>query len=129
MPISRRCRSLARSETQCGLGAGHRACFLNAFQIARLAPSALDRPTGAPSKHRSISIASSVMRAVAADARPGFGEIAIRQAIAAPLQHRRIFRPVSIVRTPHEMSNPTPPADTTPPSSGSNAATPPIGKP
>ena len=38
-------------------------------------------------------------------------------------------RPVSIVRTPQEMSKPTPPADTTPPSVGSNAATPPIGKP
>ena len=37
--------------------------------------------------------------------------------------------PVSIVRTPQEMSKPTPPADTTPPWSGSKAATPPIGKP
>jgi hypothetical protein len=32
-------------------------------------------------------------------------------------------------RTPHEMSNPTPPGDTTPPRSMSVAATPPIGKP
>ena len=37
--------------------------------------------------------------------------------------------PVSNVRTPQEISNPTPPADTTPPLSASNAATPPIGKP
>ena len=34
-----------------------------------------------------------------------------------------------ISRTPHEMSNPTPPGDTTPPSSGSVAATPPMGNP
>ena len=32
-------------------------------------------------------------------------------------------------RTPHEMSNPTPPGETTPPSSMSVAATPPIGNP
>jgi hypothetical protein len=37
--------------------------------------------------------------------------------------------PVCRVRTPQETSKPTPPADITPPSSGSNAATPPIGKP
>jgi hypothetical protein len=34
-----------------------------------------------------------------------------------------------MVLTPHEMSNPTPPAETTPPFSASNAATPPMGKP
>ena len=39
-------------------------------------------------------------------------------------------RPVRVVRTPHEMSKPTPPAEeTTPPQFGSKAATPPIGKP
>jgi hypothetical protein len=37
--------------------------------------------------------------------------------------------PVCRQRTPQEMSKPTPPADTTPPSSASKAATPPIGKP
>ena len=37
--------------------------------------------------------------------------------------------PVSKVRTPQETSKPTPPAEITPPSSGSKAATPPIGKP
>jgi hypothetical protein len=37
--------------------------------------------------------------------------------------------PVWRQRTPQEMSKPTPPAETTPPSAGSNAATPPIGKP
>ena len=39
------------------------------------------------------------------------------------------FRPVFKERTPHEISNPTPPAETTPPSSASNAATPPMGNP
>src|SRR5512139_734071 len=34
-----------------------------------------------------------------------------------------------MVRTPQEISNPTPPADTTPPCSASKAATPPIGNP
>jgi hypothetical protein len=37
--------------------------------------------------------------------------------------------PVVRLRTPQEMSKPTPPAETTPPRSGSNAATPPMGKP
>mgnify|MGYP006199546855 CR=1 FL=1 len=37
--------------------------------------------------------------------------------------------PVRTRRTPHEISNPTPPAEITPPASGSNAATPPMGNP
>ena len=37
--------------------------------------------------------------------------------------------PVVSVRTPHEISKPTPPAETTPPCSAAKAATPPIGNP
>jgi hypothetical protein len=50
-----------------------------------------------------------------------------RRGLTGPMSARR--RPVSRQRTPQEMSKPTPPADTTPPASASNAATPPIGKP
>ena len=39
------------------------------------------------------------------------------------------WSPGGRARTPHEMSKPTPPAEITPPSSASKAATPPIGKP
>ena len=107
---------------------GHRAALFDPFEIARLAPALLDGPAGAARQHGIHFHGVERYRPLAAEA----GRDLLEQRVGERLLHGQNVgnrRPVSIVRTPQEMSNPTPPAETTPPSSGSNAATPPIGKP
>lgn len=109
-------------------GAGHPAAFLDALEIMRLTPAALNGPLRTCREHRFHLHGIERDRPRAAEA----GRNLLRQRVRQPLCTGRSFATgirVSIVRTPQEMSKPTPPADTTPPSSGSKAATPPIGKP
>ena len=107
----------------------HAAVLLDALEVRRLAVALLE----APSARRPRSIASSsrsvrwILPVLPTPGRDGAGQLIGERSLTAldvgPLQAAQQ------VRTPQEMSKPTPPAETMPPWSGSNAATPPIGKP
>jgi hypothetical protein len=105
----------------------HLAALLDALQVARLAVALLDRPARAAAQHRSISSWPSRMRPLlptpAGIARKSVSASSFCRATTSS-RARRVLRQ----RTPQEMSNPTPPAETMP-SSGSKAATPPTVKP
>lgn len=109
-------------------GAGHAAAFLDAREIIGLAIALGERPDRAAGQY-GIQRGGVQMQGAAAAEPGGNGR---EQRIGESCLDRLQFgtREAGAQQTPpQEISKPTPPADSTPPSSGSNAATPPIGNP
>ena len=113
-PSPRRCRSLARSETSSRQGTNNSTGFLDAQARSRAyAPPALDGPTDAPpASIASISVTSRVIAPLLFDAGRYLAKQRFGQHFLLQEERRKPLRPVSIVRTPQEISKPTPPAET-----------------
>ena len=96
-----------------GLGARHLPAFLNAVEVFGAAITLRDGPARAAGEH-AIHVDLVEGAPGAAQPRRDRPEQAIRQGLLAVLQIGA-REGVRSARTPQEMSNPTPPADTTPP--------------
>src|SRR6516164_925319 len=107
---------------------GHRvgciSTFFNALEIFRDSVAAGHCPLRASAQHFVHLVFAELDRPGTADADRNSSEQCIRNFSLVRLQ---LVRCQSCLQraTPQEMSKPTPPAEITPPSSGSNAATPP----
>ena len=112
-----------------GLRARHRAALLDALEVAGDAIAFRQRPARAADQHCVHLAGIERDLAAAPEARGDVGKEAVGEFALQRLDVAAPAIPSASVRTPQEMSKPTPPAETTPPSSGSKAATPPIGKP
>src|SRR5271168_4151477 len=109
-------------------GSRDAAMLLDPVEVLGAAVALPDRPTRAAFEHAIHLDLVEHDLSRAAHTGGDRAEEAVRQCLFAGLQVLPLETRQQ-VRTPQEMSNPTPPAETTPPPSGSKAATPPIGKP
>lgn len=92
----------------------HLAVFLDALQVPRLSQTLLEAQRAPPRSIASMAAASSVIAPLLPTPAGIWRDNESASDVCMGVMSAT-DRPVSIVRTPQEMSNPTPPAETTPP--------------